>query len=69
MLDEIWTMLAGWLQMMVPPALPIVVEADAPLAESTIASSAIADAITPCSLSKREGPTLVDRMSSTSGRP
>ncbi|MGH7761536.1 MAG: hypothetical protein ACREOY_08985 [Candidatus Dormibacteraceae bacterium] len=68
-LDDTWTVLAGVLQTIVPPALPMVVEAEAPLTENTIASSAIADAITPCSLSKRNRPTLVDRMSSTSGRP
>jgi hypothetical protein len=44
--DEICTMLAAWVQMMVPPALPIDVEAEAPLAESISATSAIADAMT-----------------------
>jgi hypothetical protein len=68
-LDEIWTRLVAELQMVVPPAFPIVVPANAALAESTIASSAIADAMTPWCLSRRNPPTLLDRMSSTSGRP
>jgi hypothetical protein len=49
--DETCTVLAGWEQMMVPPAFPIDVEAEAPLAESISATSAIADAMTPRCLS------------------
>jgi hypothetical protein len=44
-------MLIGWLQTIVPPAFPIVVPANAELAENTIASRAIADAMTPGCLS------------------
>jgi uncharacterized protein (DUF2342 family) len=50
-LDAIWTRLTGWVQMVVPPAFPIVVPANAALVENTIAMSAIPDAMTPGCLS------------------
>jgi hypothetical protein len=50
-LDATWIRLAGVLQTLVPPAFPMVVLANAALAENTIAISAIPDAMTPGCLS------------------